>query len=83
MKARIWFEAQGRSMKSRGINWFDAKRLIGIHSLPEFAKKAFARGHLLQGPYDWTEEARAVGRGVEVRRSRARPAGVGGTTDGR
>lgn len=76
MKASVWFEAQGRSMKSRGINWFDAKRLIGIYSLPAFAKKAFARGHLLQGSYDWTDEARAKGHGVKVRRSRACPAGV-------
>jgi hypothetical protein len=50
MKARVWFEAQGRRMRSRGYNWPQAKVAIGLYSLPQWAQRAFARGHLLQSP---------------------------------
>lgn len=46
MKARIWFEAQGQSMRARGFNWHEAKVLIRLYSLPAFARRAFAHGHL-------------------------------------
>jgi hypothetical protein len=49
MKARVWFEAQGQRLRSRGFNWHQAKVLIGLYSLPRWAQSAVARGHLNQG----------------------------------
>lgn len=46
MKARVWFEAQGQRMRANGFNWHEAKVLFGLYSLPEWAQRAFARGHL-------------------------------------
>lgn len=46
MKAKIWFEAQGQRMRSHGYPFHVAKRLIGIYSLPDWAQRAFARGHM-------------------------------------
>lgn len=51
MKASVWFEAQGQRMRARGYPWHFAKRLIGIYSLPEFARRAFARGHMNGGKH--------------------------------
>jgi hypothetical protein len=48
MKARVWFQAQGQRMRSRGFNWHEAKVLIGLYSLPRWAQQAVARGHLNQ-----------------------------------
>ena len=48
MKARAWFEARGRSMRSRGLSWAQAKQAIGLYALPGWAQAAVARGHLLQ-----------------------------------
>lgn len=48
MKARAWFEARGRSMRSRGFDWAQAKQAIGLYALPVWARRAFARGHLMQ-----------------------------------
>jgi hypothetical protein len=48
MKASVWFESQGRSLRSRGYNWHQAKVHIGLNQLPHWAKMAFARGHMYQ-----------------------------------
>lgn len=50
MKARVWFEARGQSMRARGFNWREAKVLIGLYALPKWAQRAFARGHLNASP---------------------------------
>lgn len=57
MKARVWFEAQGQRMRSRGYNWHEAKVLIGLYSLPKWAQQAFARGNLLQRPQPTVSDA--------------------------
>lgn len=63
MKARHYFEALGRSYRSRGLGWSLAKAAVGLHSLPKFAQEAFARGHLLQGPiYSCTVPLNSVPR---------------------
>lgn len=49
MKASVWFEAQGQRMRAHGFNWHEAKVLIGLYSLPKWAQRAFARGHLNGG----------------------------------
>jgi hypothetical protein len=55
MKARTFFEAIGRSCRSRGFDWSATKRIAGgsgsvlaFYGLPKFAQQAVARGHLLQ-----------------------------------
>jgi hypothetical protein len=50
MKARIHFERVGRSLRSRGFSWAQAKSLTALYTLPAFAQAAIARGHLLQQP---------------------------------
>jgi hypothetical protein len=46
MKARVWFEAQGQSLRARGYNWTDLKVLMRLYELPKFAQSALARGHI-------------------------------------
>ena len=48
MKARVWFEAQGRSAHSRGLplNYGRSVRL----SWPQWARRAWAKGWLSQAP---------------------------------
>ncbi len=62
MKARIWFEARGRSARARGLSWPDAKITIGLYQLPTWAQRAFARGHLMEArgePVTWEQAVRA------------------------
>lgn len=46
MKARIWFEGRGQAMRARGYTWSQVKRLMNLYSLPDFAQRAIARGHM-------------------------------------
>jgi hypothetical protein len=48
MKARVWFEAQGQSLRSRGYTWPEVKALLRLYQLPRWAQSAVARGHLNQ-----------------------------------
>lgn len=60
MKARIWFEAQGRSARSRGLS-ISHGRAIRVH-WPEWARKAWAAGWVMQGEWYVWDAAPRTGR---------------------
>lgn len=49
MKARVWFEALGRSAYSRGLS-LNSGRASRVH-WPAWARSAWARGWLAQGQH--------------------------------